>query len=54
MMKAGTPEKLDLNPIGTGRSSYSSTKKIPVSATKRLMVLGHQTADRYAGFLYYP
>ncbi len=52
-MKAGTPEKLDLNPIGTGPFRYSSTRKIPVFAIKRLMATGHQTEDRYAGLLYY-
>ena len=40
MMKAGTPEKLDLNPIGTGPFQLRSIKKIPVSATKRLMATG--------------
>ena len=54
MMKAGTPEKLDLNPIGTGPFQLQQYQKIPVSATKRLMATGAQTADRYAGLLYYP
>ena len=35
MMKAGTPEKLDLNQSVPARSSYSSTRKIPVFAIKR-------------------
>ena len=29
MMKAGTPEKLDLNPIGTGPFQLCSTKRFP-------------------------
>ncbi len=40
MMKAGTPEKLDLNPIGTGPFQLRSTRKIPVFAIKRLMATG--------------
>lgn len=40
MMKAGTPEKLDLNPIGTGPFQLQQYQKIPVSATKRLMATG--------------
>lgn len=34
MLKAGTPEKVDLNPIGTVRSSFCSTRKIPVFCIK--------------------
>lgn len=40
MMKAGTPENWTSTQSAPVRSSYSSIKKIPVSATKRLMATG--------------
>lgn len=40
MMKAGTPENWTSTQSEPVRSSYSSIKKIPVSATKRLMATG--------------
>ncbi|XPE67229.1 hypothetical protein ACNKHR_14055 [Shigella flexneri] len=53
MTKAGTPEKLDLNPIELVRSSYSSIKNIPYPR-QCLMAIRHQPDNSYAGFLYYP
>lgn len=40
MMKAGTPEKVDLNPIGTSHSSCCNTRKTPRSCTRRSTVSG--------------
>lgn len=34
MLKAGTPEKVDLNPIGTAHSSCCNTRKIPAFCIK--------------------
>lgn len=40
MLKAGTPEKVDLNPIGTGPFQLQQYQKTPVFCIKRFLVSG--------------
>ncbi len=40
MLKAGTPEKVDLNPVGTGPFNWCNIRKTPAFSTKPLTATG--------------
>lgn len=40
MLKAGTPEKVDLNPVGTGPFQLVQYQKTPLLTTKPLTATG--------------
>ncbi len=55
MLKAGTPEKVDLNPIGTGPFQLLQYQKDSRILYKSLPgLLGYQAEDRSSGLLHHP
>jgi dipeptide transport system substrate-binding protein len=49
MLKAGTPEKVDMEPIGTGPFKLAQYQKIPASCSRRLPTTGREIKAGPAG-----
>lgn len=53
MMKAGTPEKIDLEPLGTGPFQLVQYQKDSKSSTNRSKITGDLSQNRSLSLLHY-
>jgi dipeptide transport system substrate-binding protein len=54
MLKAGTPEKVDMEPIGTGPLSWRSIRRIPAFCLPPSRTTGREIEARSSGVYHHP